>query len=382
MDMQTVITEAEHIKASKSQDIEAFASIVSRYQALICAVTYSGTGDFPQSRDLAKETFVRAFQSLGQLRDPHRFRFMLCRIARNLVGKSVRRERFEVINGGESSLPRQADSVEIPVNPDRQALVWKAIETIPEKYREPLVFFYQRESGDSVEACQLDLAEPVLIQFVSQARSLLRPEVASMVQDILAKTAPGESFTSGVMEAISRLPAPTVETAKAAPATNTKSSMPMDYLYPSGPVPMSPGALRVAFGGCIFGGVAWLLPTSIMAKDRLSAVAVVAVAVPLFIAATTLCLRNQGKRWQILGWVVIVLCALNLAVINLRWSHWVQAYEQNPAYNSPGGLSRWTLNIIIAAIMSALLLIFITLDSRQRIRPPGAAKSEAGNSKS
>jgi hypothetical protein len=190
-----------------------------------------------------------------------------------------------------------------------------------------------------------------------------------MVQDILAKTAPGESFTAGVMEAIWRLPAPIVEAPKAVPPTNTKSSNPIDYLYPSGPLPMSPFALRVAFSGCIFGGVAWLLPTSIMAQDWLSAVAVVAVAVPLFVAATMLCLRNQAKRWQILGWVVIVLCSLNLAVINLRWSHWIEAYEQNPAYNSPAGLSRWTLNIIIASIMSALLLIFITLDSRQRRRP-------------
>lgn len=368
--MQATITEANQVDAGKAHDIEAFASIVARYQTLVCAVTYSGTGDFARSRDLAKETFVRAFRSLGQLRNPHKFRFMLCRIARNLVAKSVRKNRFEVINDYESATPVRINGDEIPVQPGRQALVWKAIETIPAKYREPLVFFYQRQPSDSVVAAQLDLAEPVLIQFVSQARSLLKPEVASLVQDILAKTAPGESFTQAVIEEVTEIAQQVPEAPQVAPPAEAKCSEPIEYLCPTGAPPMSPKALRVAFAGCIFGGMAWLLPTSIMANDWLSAVAVVAVAVPMFLVATHLCLHNQAKRWQILGWVVIGLCALNLAVINLRWSRWMEAYAQNPSYNSPTGLSRWTMNIIISAIMAALLLIFITLDSRRRKGAP------------
>lgn len=370
--MQATITEADLLQTSQAGGKEAFGPIVERYQALVCAITYSGTGDFLKSRDLAKEAFVRAFKSLGQLRSPHKFRFMLCRIARNLVGKSIRKNRFDVINDAEPPTPLQVDLSEIPVSLERQALVWKAIETIPEKYREPLVFFYQRQPSDPAVAAQLNLAEPALVQCVSKARSMLKPEVASLVHDILAKTAPGKQFTLSVLDELSQVPHPTDQTRKSPPPPQAQAAESVEYLYPTGPAPISRKALYGAFVLCAFGGVAWLLPTSIMAKDWISAAAVLAAAGLIFLAATTLCLKKQTKRWQILGWVMIVLCALNLTVINLRWTRWMQAYDQNPAYNSPTNLSRWTINIIIAAIMAALLLVFITLDSRQRKRPsPG-----------
>jgi hypothetical protein len=72
---------------------------------------------------------------------------------------------------------------------------------------------------------------------------------------------------------------------------------------------------------------------------------------------------------------MIALCALNLAVINLRWDLWMQAYQNNPSYNAPTNLSRWTLNAIIAAIMAGLLVIFLTLDFRQRKTPRRAEGS-------
>jgi len=368
--MQATITEAELIRAGKAGEKGAFRPVVDRYKTLVCAITYSGTGDFPESRRLAREAFVKAFKSLDQLRDATKFRSMLCRITRNLVVKSVRKNRFDIVNDAESAEPLQVDLSEIPVKADRQALVWNAISGIPEKYREPLVFFYQRRSSEPAVAGQLELAEPILVQFVSHARSMLRPEVASLVQDILGKTAPGESFVDGVLDEIAQISEAGVESSEAFAPGKGKKSEHAGYVCPSGAAPMTRAALRVAFGGCIFGGVAWLLPTSIMATDWTAAVGVLAAAGLVFLVATTLCLRNQAKRWQILGWVVGALCALNLAVINLRWNRWVEAYEQNPAYNSPAGLSRWTLNIIIAAIMAALLLIFITLDSRQRRQPP------------
>ncbi|MBN2272293.1 MAG: sigma-70 family RNA polymerase sigma factor [Sedimentisphaerales bacterium] len=361
--MQATISEAELLRASQAGDKDAFGSIVERYQCLVCAITYSATGDFARSRKLAKETFVRAFRSLEQLKDPNRFRLMLCRIARNLADRSTRIERFDVVRDCEAKQAAESDTGEIPIGKERQELVWRGLETIPERFREPMVFFHQRDSSQPAAASDLDLSEPALIQYVSKARSLLRPEVASLIQDVLAKTAPGEAFTLAVLEALSKAPEPGKR-----PVSNLQSqdASNLDYVYLSGPAPMSKSAIYGAFAGGIFGGVAWLLPTSIMAKDWSAAGAVLAVAAAIFVASATLCIRNQAKRWRILGWVMIALCALNLAVINLRWDLWMQAYRNNPSYNAPTNLSRWTLNAIIAAIMAALLAIFLVLDSRQR----------------
>ena len=70
--MQATETEAQLLQASHAGGKDAYGAIVERYKTLVCAITYSGTGDFTKSRDLARETFVKAFKSLGQLRNPNK----------------------------------------------------------------------------------------------------------------------------------------------------------------------------------------------------------------------------------------------------------------------------------------------------------------------
>jgi len=68
--MQDAITETKLLRAGLLGNKEAFATIVERYQSLICAITYSTTGDLAESRRLAKETFIRAWSSRTQISEP------------------------------------------------------------------------------------------------------------------------------------------------------------------------------------------------------------------------------------------------------------------------------------------------------------------------
>jgi len=355
--MQDTITETALLEASQAGSKDAFGAIIERYQSLICAITYSATGDFGKSRELAQETFIRAWKSLVQLKDLNKFRVWLCRIARNLASRSRRKQRFDVIRDTqplEEAALLQApgdDPGQIAISKEHQALVWQALEAIPEQYREPMVLFYRRRHSVTPVAADLELSEDALKQRLSQARKFLKTEFASLVEDVLAKTAPQEAFTVAVVAALPAL----------APQTEDGARQ-----YPSSRAQMSRGAVYGAFAGGIFGGIAWILPTSFMAKDWPAAAVVLAAASLIFVVSTSLCLRDQNKRWRILVWVMIALCALNLAVINLRWNLWMQAYKQTSSYNPTGDLSRWTMNLIIASIMAALLLLFGHLDSRQR----------------
>ncbi len=358
--MQDTITETGLLQASLAGSKDAFGAIIERYQSLICAITYSATGDLGKSRELAQETFIRAWKSLVQLKDLNKFRVWLCRIARNLASRSIRKQRFDVVREGqplEEAALLQApgdDPDQIAISKEHQALVWQALEAIPEQYREPMVLFYRRRHSITPVAADLELSEDALKQRLSQGRKFLKTEFASLVEDVLAKTAPQEAFTVAVVAALPAL------------APQTEDGARLDWQYPSSRAQMSRGAVCGAFAGSIFGGVAWILPTSFMAKDWPAAAAVLAAASLLFVVSTTLCLRDQRKRWRILVWVMIGLCALNLAVINLRWNLWMQAYKQTPFWNPTSDLSRWTMNLIIAPIMAALLLLFGHLDSRQR----------------
>ena len=89
------------VNASRNGDREAFAQIVTRYQALIASVAYSGTGNLAQSEDIAQETFVTAWKQLNALREPGKLRSWLCGIARCLIGKALRRDGREPTHAAE-----------------------------------------------------------------------------------------------------------------------------------------------------------------------------------------------------------------------------------------------------------------------------------------
>ena len=74
-------------------DREAFGQIVERHQSLICALAYSVCGDLARAEDLAQETFLAAWQTLSELREPTKLRSWLCGIVRNLAASAARRDR-------------------------------------------------------------------------------------------------------------------------------------------------------------------------------------------------------------------------------------------------------------------------------------------------
>ena len=55
------------LEQARSGDTGAFAQIVRQYQSLVSGVLYNATGDFHKSEDIAQETFLIAWQKLGEL---------------------------------------------------------------------------------------------------------------------------------------------------------------------------------------------------------------------------------------------------------------------------------------------------------------------------
>ena len=80
---------------------DAFAQIISRYQSLVCSLTYSATGSLSQSEDLAQETFIAAWKGLRTLREPEKLRSWLCSIARNIIANAMRSGKKEPANTAE-----------------------------------------------------------------------------------------------------------------------------------------------------------------------------------------------------------------------------------------------------------------------------------------
>jgi RNA polymerase sigma factor (sigma-70 family) len=231
--MAEMTGEGELLKASLNGRREAFGAVIERYQTLICAITYSATGDIGKSEELAQETFIRAWRNLRQLEDAARFCPWLCAIARNLASASIRDRSRDALDRAESLdkaevIPAPAlEPSQAAIDKERREMVWAAVQQIPQKYREPLVLFYRRQQSVSEVAADLDLSEPVVRQRLHRGRQLVKAQIASLVEDTLTRSGPSEAFTIGVIAALPALGTQTASAvvtglvAKGAPAAKT-----------------------------------------------------------------------------------------------------------------------------------------------------------------
>jgi len=201
-------SEVKLLKASLAGDTQAFGTVIDKYASLVCAITYSATGNVSESEELAQETFLRAWKGLRQLRDLAKFRPWLCRIARS-TGQNWRRNRkrrladhvvpLEAAAGQASD---ESGPVEIAMTREQQAVVSQALAQIPENLREPLILFYREQQSTRQVAVQLGLSENAARQRISRARSMLRAQVAAMVETTIAGTKPGKAFKTAVIAAL------------------------------------------------------------------------------------------------------------------------------------------------------------------------------------
>ncbi|HUL51357.1 MAG TPA: sigma-70 family RNA polymerase sigma factor [Candidatus Nitrosotalea sp.] len=265
--LSTLVTPDEQLwQMSLAGDREAFGQIVERHQSLICALAYCACGDLGRAEDLAQETFLAAWQSLAELREPTKLRTWLCGIVRNLAADAARRdfrrgtpESLEVV--GEPISP-EGDPAAQAVTQEEAALLWHALAGLPELYREPLVLFYREQQSVKVVATGLDLTEDVVRQRLSRGRAMLREEMTELLETTLTRTRPGAVFTIGVLAALSLVSPPTAGAAATGGAVAGKGATALAKGAVSG---VGPSAIAGPGAGLLVG---WLATTAVRLTAR------------------------------------------------------------------------------------------------------------------
>jgi len=207
------LTDTELVSRSLAGDRDAFSRIVTRYQILICSLAYSRIGHLGQSEDVAQETFITAWKRLRLLREPAKLRAWLCGIVNYRILKALRREGREPVQlaepleAAEDSPATGALPSEQTISREEEAILWRALERVPELYREPLVLFYREHESVEAVAAHLDLTEDAVKQRLSRGRKMLQEEVQTFVESTLRRTAPGHAFSNAVLAALPAAPA-------------------------------------------------------------------------------------------------------------------------------------------------------------------------------
>lgn len=207
-------TDAELVAAALAGERSAFGHIVERYQRLLCSVAYSATGQLSQSEDLAQEAFVDAWRQLGSLREPEKLRSWLCAILRFKVSRLRRADGREPVRRAEAldvAAEVQSDDATAPalaIEKEEQALLWSALERVPENYREPLILYYREHRSIEHVAAALELTEDNVKQRLARGRKILQEQVLSFVEGALSRSTPGKLFTLGVLAALPEIGTP------------------------------------------------------------------------------------------------------------------------------------------------------------------------------
>lgn len=210
--------DADLVMASLGGDKDAFCTIVTRYQNLLCALAYSAVGDLKHSEDIAQETFIEAWKKLDSLRDPEKLKSWLCGIARFKASHFRRKEITQPATNAhaladcENELPVQGKIEDDLISAQEQALLWQALEKMPDTYREPLILFYREQCSIEHVANQLELSEDTVKQRLSRGRKLLQQAMVNFVEDTLVKSKQGPAFTLSVLLAINDI-APAIKIA-------------------------------------------------------------------------------------------------------------------------------------------------------------------------
>lgn len=187
-------------------DWAAFRQIVERYQAMVCGLAVSACGDIARSEDLGQEVFIVAWKQLPELREPEKLRAWLCGIARNLIHGSMRRQRRVPTARAETLSPETPADGGSPqdhaISAEESAMMWRALEAMPENYREPMVLFYREHRSVPAVAATLELSEEAVRQRLTRGRAMLSERMAAIVEETLECGGPGGAFTQNVLAAL------------------------------------------------------------------------------------------------------------------------------------------------------------------------------------
>jgi RNA polymerase sigma-70 factor (ECF subfamily) len=179
------------LEATRTGDHDAFAALVGRYRNQITSYIYRMTNDYDGAVDLAQETFVRVYRAADRYERTYAFSTYIYRIATNLAISELRKRKrrrlvsltgfFQSSDGAEPQELNPPDERPLQdlelVESERRRAVQRAIGTLPEKYRAPLIL--RDVDGRSYEEISriLETSEGTVKSRISRARGFLREKM-------------------------------------------------------------------------------------------------------------------------------------------------------------------------------------------------------------
>jgi len=134
-------TDEELVSRSMGGDLDSFNQLVLRWERPIYALAYRVIGREEDARDVAQETFLRAFRALSGFKGQAKFSSWLYRITRNRAVDLDRRRQVRPLSAGDEPLRNVSGGPEPEGGVDGWDVA-RALSRIPDVHREVLTLSY------------------------------------------------------------------------------------------------------------------------------------------------------------------------------------------------------------------------------------------------
>jgi RNA polymerase sigma factor (sigma-70 family) len=178
---------AHLVALARGGDRDAFSQLVTRHGEALLRFVRRFTRDGEEALDVFQDTCLRAFRSLGALRDPSAFRGWLAVIALNCLKRRATRSRrtlaleraeaaqFEIEVAGAPPPPERAEAI---------AALHRAVADLPPRQREVLAMRLEMALPFREIATSLGIREDNARACHYQALKTLRRRLHSLAREI------------------------------------------------------------------------------------------------------------------------------------------------------------------------------------------------------
>ena len=186
------------VERCRKGDMQAFGSLVAKYQDRILNMIYRMCGRWADAEELAQETFLKALERMGQFRGHSGFYTWLFRIAANLTISHRRRAgriSFNSLTSSDDVDGTQAEALTSALAARREASpaaaaeaaensrrIAQALEGLEDDFRLVLVLRDIEEMDYAQIAKVLELPAGTVKSRLHRARLMLKEKLADMVQ--------------------------------------------------------------------------------------------------------------------------------------------------------------------------------------------------------
>ena len=167
---------------------QAYQELLLKYQKTVFHIILKIIRNSDDTQDLVQETFMRAFKTLESYRSEYRFSTWLCKIAANCSIDYLRKKKIRAFSM-DKPIETKNGTVEVEfqdkgANPEEYMLrkqrlvsIEEAIESLPEKYKEVIVYRHHDDKSYEEIAKIMNIPIGTVKARIFRARELLKKKL-------------------------------------------------------------------------------------------------------------------------------------------------------------------------------------------------------------